>query len=429
MQDNLRGLTPGSVLAHSTGLQECDGELWCEGVRLTDIAAAVGTPCYVYSEALIRRRYAAFTSALSGLPLRVFYSAKANHNLSVLRLMRSLGAGVDVVSIGELYRARRAGFQGRDIVFGGVGKRVDELQAALAARVLLINVESEQELRLLEELAAAQAVKAPIAVRINPGIEAGTHSFTQTGHYKTKFGVAWEEAERLYELAHRLTHVEPLGIDAHIGSQILSSEPYLRTLSRMAGLLAGIRRRGIQLEYLDIGGGFGLTHDGAAGIDLHAVAGATKQLTSEFRLTCIAEPGRWLIAPAGVLLTRVLYTKRLGEQLYYVADAGSNDFLRPSYYGAHHPIEPVRRRAPTLTADVVGPICESGDFLGRNCHLPPLVEGDLLAVLYAGAYGSVMSSNYNARPRAAEVLVSGQQYRVVRRRESLDDMVAPELEE
>lgn len=422
-------MTRGLSLAGPTGLQERNGELCCEDLRVADIAAALGTPCYVYSETAIRQRFEAFRAAFSSVPHRVFFSAKANHNLAILRLMRSLGAGVDVVSIGELYRAQRAGFTGEEIVFGGVGKRLDELDAAISVGVLLANVESEHELRTLDELAAARGVVVPVAVRVNPGVEVSTHSFTQTGHYKTKFGVAWEEAEALYDLAAAAEHLEPLGIDAHIGSQILSPEPYSLTLERLADVLQRLRRRGIQLTYLDIGGGFGVAHDGAAGLELRPIAEATARLTAEFDLTCLVEPGRWLVAPAGALVTRVLYRKRLGEQLYYVVDAGSNDFLRPSYYGATHPIQPVRCREPTLTADVVGPVCETGDFLGRSCRLPELAEGELLAVLYAGAYGSVMSSNYNSRPRAAEVIVSGGECRVVRRRESLDDLIALELEE
>ncbi len=421
-------MTRASSRAGPLGLHERNGELWCEEAPLSKIADALGTPCFVYSEAAIRKRFQAFEMAFSSLPHRVFYSVKANQNLAVLRLMRSLGAGVDVVSIGELYRAQRAGFTGDEIVFGGVGKRTDELEAAIAASVLLINVESEHELQVLAELAAARGVRVPVGVRVNPGVQAMTHSFTQTGHYRTKFGVAWEEAEKLYELAAAVDHLDPVGIDAHIGSQILSCEPYLQTLERLGDLIRRIRSRGIRLKYLDIGGGFGVAHDGATGLDLRSVASAAAKLTEEFELTCLVEPGRWLVAPAGVLITRVLYRKRLGEQLYYVVDAGSNDFLRPSYYGAEHPIEPVRQRAPTSTADVVGPVCETGDFLGRGCRLPELAEGELLTVLYAGAYGSVMSSNYNSRPRAAEVLVSGSEYRVVRRRESLEDLIAAELE-
>ncbi len=421
-------MTRVSSRAGPTGLHERDHELWCEDVPLAEIAAELGTPCFVYSEAAIRERFAAFKSAFSSLPHRVFYSVKANHNLSILRLMRSLGAGVDVVSLGELYRAQQAGFAGDEIVFGGVGKRTDELEAAVAAGVLLVNVESEHELQILAELAAARGARVPVAVRVNPGVQAMTHSFTQTGHYKTKFGVAWEEAEELYGLAARDAHLDPVGIDAHIGSQILSHEPYLQTLERLADLIERIRGRGIDLRYLDIGGGFGVAHDGTTALELWAIAEAAAGLTARFEMTCLVEPGRWLVAPAGVLITRVLYRKHLGDQLYYVVDAGSNDFLRPSYYGAEHPIEPVRQRAATTTADVVGPVCETGDFLARGCRLPDLAAGELLVLRYAGAYGSVMSSNYNSRPRAAEVLVSGSDYRVVRRRETLEDLIAEELD-
>ena len=425
MRADVRGES-GPALERVGGLREADGELWCEGVRLAEIAAAFGTPSFVYSEATIRQRYASFAAAFDQVPCRVCFSAKANHNLSILRLMRELGAGLDVVSLGELYRARQAGFAGPEIVFGGVGKRVDELEAALSAAVLMINVESEGEVRRLDRLAARLGVRAPLAVRVNPGVEAGKHSFTQTGHYKTKFGVAWEAAVGLYQLISDLANVEAVGIDAHIGSQILSAEPYQRTLLRLDALLADLGGRGIKLEYLDIGGGFGVAYEGEEEIDLASVATVAAQVCSKFDLTCIVEPGRWLIAPAGLLLTRVQYVKKLGEQTYCVTDAGSNDFLRPSYYGARHPIEAVRRGAPAIVADVVGPVCETGDFLGRDCSLPEIHEDDLLAVLYAGAYGAVMSSNYNSRPRAAEVLVDGAVAHLVRRREEVPELFAGE---
>ncbi len=405
---------------------ERDGELWCEGVPLSEIGDTVGTPCYVYSETTIRRRYASLLAAFEGVPARVFYSVKANHNRSLLRIFRELGAGADVVSGGELVRARRAGFEGHEIVFGGVGKRRDELKAALDEGVLMVNVESESELRLLSELAVARGVSAAVAIRVNPGVEAGGHAYTQTGHYRTKFGVAWEDAERLYRLAGQLDGVEPLGIDAHIGSQILSAEPYRRVLERLAELVTAIRKSGIELRYLDFGGGYGVSHEGDEGIDLKSVGEAAARVAAELGVTLFLEPGRWLIAPAGALVARVLYVKTLGEQTFCVTDTGSNDLLRPSYYSAYHPVEAVRRAPASTIADIVGPVCESGDFLARACKVPPLREGDLLAVLYAGAYGFVMSSNYNSRPRAAEVLVRQDGYRLVRRRETIEELMAAE---
>lgn len=403
-----------------------EGELFCEGLALSEIADGVGTPCYVYSETAIRRRYEAFRAAFAALDARIYYSVKANHNLAVLRLMRDLGAGVDVVSGGELHRAKLAGYRGAEIVFGGVGKRDDELAEALAAGVLLFNVESESELRRLDALAAERGATAAIAVRVNPGVVSETHGYTQTGHYRTKFGVAWEDARRVYELAAGLGNVEPAGIDAHIGSQILSLEPYRQAIQRLAGIAGDLMRGGIRLRYFDIGGGFGLRHDGGPGFEPATVAEVLREATAGLGVTHLLEPGRWLIAPAGALLARVLYVKRLGDRLYYVTDTGSNDFLRPSYYDAYHPIEPLRARHGEELADVVGPICETGDFLGRERTLPPLQEGDFVAVGYAGAYGFVMSSNYNSRPRAAEVMVSGDAFRVVRRRETLADLVAAE---
>jgi diaminopimelate decarboxylase len=402
------------------------GELWCESVSLSRIGDEVGTPCYVYSETAIRRRYHYFVTAFASIPARVLYSVKANHNLAILRTMQNLGAGADVVSLGELHRAQLADFKGRDIVFGGVGKRRDEIAAALAAGVFLINVESEAELRLIDELAAALDVQAPVAVRVNPGIETATHDYTQTGHYRTKFGVALEDAEELFSKAMRLNNVEPIGIDTHIGSQIHTPEPYREALRRLGELGCGLRRSGIEVRYLDIGGGFGVRYEGGAGIDLAAVAEVAGEVASELDVTCLLEPGRWLVSPAGVLLARVLYVKTVGQRVYCVTDTGVNDFMRPSYYGAYHPVVAVKREPVTMVAEVVGPVCETGDFLAHDCPLPQLREGDVLCVFFAGAYGSVMSSNYNSRPRAPEVVVRGNTFEIARRRETLDDLVAAE---
>ena len=413
-------------LGHS-GFHERDGEFWCEEVPLSRIAEEVGTPCYVYSETGVRQRYEMFSAAFTGIASRIFYSVKANHNLALLRLMRELGAGADVVSLGELERVQLSGFRGSDIIFGGVGKRVDELEAALSADVLIINVESEGELRRLNDVAGARGIQAPVAIRVNPGVEPDTHAYTQTGHYRTKFGVALEDAADIYDLAASLEHVQPIGIDAHIGSQILTAAPYREVILRLADLARRVLETGVGLRYFDIGGGYGLEPHGDAEFDLASLAEPLGQLSSELGLTCLFEPGRWLVAPAGVLLATVLYTKRLGDRLYYVTDTGLNDFVRPSYYDAYHPIQPVRHRSGLTVADIVGPICESGDFLGRERPIAPLSEGDLIAVGYAGAYGFVMSSNYNSRPRAAEVMVRADAFRVVRRRETFEDLVAGEL--
>ena len=403
-----------------------DGELWCEGVRLSQIGDEVETPCYVYSDAAIRSRYAALANTFDDVPARIFYSAKANHNLAVLRLIKSLGAGADVVSAGELHRARLAGYEGPDIIFGGVGKTKDEIEAALSAGVFLINAESGGELRLISESAAALGVQAKVALRVNPGVEAATHDYTQTGHYRTKFGVALEDAEALIAHTNGLDNIKVVGIAAHIGSQIHTPEPYRETLQRLSGLIRKIARTGLELRHIDIGGGFVVRHDGGPEIDLHAVAEAAGQVAEEFDLICIIEPGRWLVSPAGVLLARVLYVKTVGERTYCVTDTGVNDFMPPSYYGAFHPIEAVRSSPATMVAEVVGSVCESGDFLGHERSLPDLREGDLLAVFFAGAYGSVMSSNYNSRPRAAAVRVQGERFKIVRGRESLADLVASE---
>lgn len=420
-------MTATAAGAEAGAFRDRDGELWCEEVPLARIAQAVGTPCYVYSQATLQGRYRAFTAPFAGLDVRIFYSVKANHNLAVLRVLRDVGAGADVVSAGELYRAQLAGYRGRDVIFGGVGKRTDELEAALAAEVLILNVESESELTRLNELAGAAGKCVHVAVRVNPGVEPETHVYTQTGHYRTKFGVALEEAAAVYDLAQRLECVEPVGIDAHIGSQILSPDPYREAISRLGELAERLVRAGVELRYFDIGGGYGIDHESGAEFDPGTLVGPLQEIASDLEVTCLLEPGRWLVAPAGVLLARVLYTKRLGERTYYVTDAGSNDFVRPSYYQAYHPIEPLRRRPGSTVADIVGPVCEAGDFLARDRPIPPLHEGDLIAVRFAGAYGHVMASNYNSRARAPEVLVQGETFRIVRRRETLDDLVAAEL--
>jgi diaminopimelate decarboxylase len=418
----------GVLIGAPDAFGERDGQLWCDGVPLARIADEVGTPCYVYSAKAIATRYAALATAFAGSGARIAYSVKANHNLAVLRLLHRLGAGADVVSGGELARALRAGFAGADIVFGGVGKTCAELAAGLDAGVALFNVESVGELDRLERLAAARGARAPVALRINPGVAVDTHAYTQTGHYATKFGIAWEDAEAAYARCSAAPHLDPVGIDVHIGSQIASLEPYRVALARVREVAARIRAAGVELRWLDVGGGFGIGHDGGPTLDVAALADLVAETARACGATPIVEPGRWLVAPAGVLLARVEYVKRLGDRTYVVTDTGSNDFLRPSYYGAVHPIVPLRRAPAALTADVVGPVCETGDFLGRDCRLPAVREGEVLAVGFAGAYGFVMSSNYNSRPRAAEVLVEGDRYRVVRRRETLAHLWAAEVE-
>lgn len=405
-----------------------DGALACEGVPLETIARDVGTPVYVYSSGAIREQYARLERALAPVPHRIQYSVKANSNLALLALLRSLGAGVDIVSGGELYRARRAGFAGADIVFSGVGKTEAELREALAAGILLVNVESEGELRLLDRVAGAAGVSAPVALRVNPEVTVETpHHYTRTGSRGDKFGVPIDQALEVARLATTLPNTRLLGLDMHIGSQVSRVEPYRDGLLRLLELLDALRAGGAgDLRYLDIGGGLGVTYDAEDPIDVEAFAGAVLPGVAASGLTLLVEPGRFLVGNAGVLLTRVLYRKHGGGREFVITDAGMNDLLRPSHYNAYHRIQAVRPRGTGIRADIVGPVCESGDFFALDREVDDAQPGDLLAIRSAGAYGFTMSSNYNTRPRAAEVMVDGERYAVVTQRERYEDLVQHE---
>ncbi|MGH7711227.1 MAG: diaminopimelate decarboxylase, partial [Gemmatimonadaceae bacterium] len=398
-----------SVLA--AAFARLGGALACEAVPLRDIADAVGTPAYVYSLAAIRDQFRRLTQAMGAAPHRVHYSCKANGNLAILRTLQALGAGVDVVSGGELYRAGLAGFGPGDIVFGGVGKTERELAEAVAAGVLLINAESEDEIRGISEAATRAGKTVGVGLRVNPEIAIETfHAYTRTGDKGHKFGVPYDEAVEVAQAAARLPGVRLAALDMHVGSQLTALAPYRRALERMVALLGDLRTSGIEtLEYLDIGGGLGVTYSAESPLDVTEYGALVRETAGETGLTILLEPGRFLVGNAGVLLARVLYRKRSGGRNILVADAGMNDLLRPSHYQAYHRIEAVEVRDATdgdgLRADVVGPVCESGDFLALDRELPDVQVGDYLAVFSAGAYGFSMASNYNARPRAAEVVV------------------------
>ncbi len=406
------------------------GVLHCEDASLDTLASEFETPLYVYSRAGILERFRAFDAAFEPLDRLVAYSVKANGNLSVLRLLAREGAGADIVSGGELHRARLAGIPAERIVFSGVGKTVREMDAALAEGILAFNVESEGELHLLAERAQAAGRVAPVALRVNPDILSPTpHPYTRTGHRQTKFGVPAEDTLRLYREAAHHPSLAPVGIDAHIGSEITDPEPYQQSLLFLLDLVDDLRKEGIELAHVDLGGGYGLSRDlnaaeAAAPLAEHIVPHLA---TSGLRL--VVEPGRFIVADAGVLLTRVLYVKEMGERTFVITDAGMNDLLRPSHYGAHHDVQPVLQtdRAP-IRADVVGPVCETGDFLAQDRDLPRPEPGDLLVVRTAGAYGFSMASNYNSRFRPAEVLVGGADAHLVRRREDFEDLVRGEVE-
>lgn len=404
-------------------------ELRCEGVPLDVIARDVGTPCYVYSSAAIREQYQQLSEATGKLDARLHYSVKANSSIAILSLLRELGAGLDIVSGGELFRALKAGYSGKDIVFSGVGKTTREMQEALRAEVLLVNVESEQELHALEAVAKRLGVMAPVALRVNPEVLVDTpHPYTRTGEKGMKFGIPFDEALAVAKVAAELPHIRLFGLDMHVGSQISQFAPYEVGLQRLLHLRGEIERATkIKLKYLDIGGGLAVTYDAERPVDVTAFGEAIIALVGGSGLKIILEPGRFLVGNAGVLLTRVLFRKRSGGKEFIIADAGMTDLLRPSHYNAFHRIEAVKPSGRTTVADVVGPICESGDFLALDRQVDDAQPGDLLAVQSTGAYGFVMSSNYNSRPRSAEVLVDGDKFAVITKRETYDDLIRKEI--
>lgn len=403
--------------------------LHCEDVPLPELAARWGTPLYVYSAGAIEAQFRELQAALAPAPHLIAYSVKANANLGVLRLLGRLGSGADIVSAGELHRALLAGIPADRIVFSGVGKTVAELARAVEAGILAFNVESEGELCALSELARTMRKTAHVALRINPDIEVPTpHAYTRTGHAATKFGIALERARDLYGIAARLPGIAVRGIDVHIGSQILEPEPYRRAVAQVLDVVADLRRDGIALEFLDLGGGLGISYTGSEGISARSFADAVLPLIQPSGLRLIVEPGRYLVGHAGVLLARVLYVKEGGGKRFVITDVGMNDLLRPSHYAGFHAVEPVVEQGRELVhGDVVGPICETGDFLALDRMLERPEPGELLAIRAVGAYGFSMSSTYNQRPRPAEVLVAGRQATLVRRRESVQDLVAAEM--
>jgi diaminopimelate decarboxylase len=406
------------------------GGLRCEGVALDEIAREAGTPTYVYSRAAIERAYTELDEAFSGIDHLVCYAVKANGNLAVLRALAALGAGADIVSGGELYRAMRAGFDPKKVVFAGVGKTEQELMAGLGERILLFNVESASELERLERLAARFGKRARVSLRVNPDVDAGSHDHITTGRERDKFGIPVDQALALAERAGQYRCVDIIGVHQHIGSQITKLQPFKDSVERSAGLVEELQERGFDIRYFNTGGGLGIRYKDEE-------APTPKELVEEIRpilgrlqgtpVKILCEMGRFISGAAGVLLTEVVYRKTSGEKDFIVADAGMNDLLRPSLYDAHHEILPVKETGSLARADLVGPVCESGDYLARDRELPDAQEGDLLAVKDAGAYGFSMASNYNSRPRPAEVMVSGDRWSVVREREHYADLVKGEL--
>ena len=411
-----------------------DRELHCESASLTKLAEQYGTPLYVYSGTAIEERFHLFDRAFKGISHTVCYSVKANSNLTILGMLAKLGAGFDVVSGGELERVLHADKKAASrVVFSGVGKTAPEMDLALRSGILLFNLESEAELEVLAERAAHLRKTARVAFRVNPDVLAKTHPYITTGMREHKFGVPIRDARRLYNLAAQYDWLEPAGISVHIGSQITEVSPFRETMERVLKLAADLMRDGLNIGFIDAGGGLGISYDGAPSNHFaRTVRDYAKAVLSPLRgkpFHLLLEPGRSIIAPAGALLTRVIYVKENSGKRFLVTDAGMNDLIRPSLYGAYHEIVPVKpaRLAKTAKVDVVGPICETGDFFARNRKLPEIEQGDLIAILDTGAYGMSISSNYNSRPRAAEVLVDGKNVRVIRRREKLNDLIATEV--
>ena len=409
------------------------GEIHCEAVPLRRIAEAVGTPVYIYSHATLSHHCQVFDGALEGIPHVVCYSMKANSNGSVIRTFTGLGSGVDIVSGGELARALAAGAAPGKIVFSGVGKQVPEIEEALRQGILMFNVESREELERIDAVAKRLRKRAPIALRVNPDVDPKTHPYISTGLKQNKFGIPIGQALKDYEWAARRKHLEVVGVDCHIGSQLTEIAPFVDAAARIRVLVERLRRRGLPIRLVDIGGGLGIPYNEELPPHPKQYAGAIRRAFSGLDVTLVLEPGRVLVGNAGVLLTRLLYTKESpapngkGKKRFYIVDAAMNDLARPSLYGSFHAIVPVGRAARrNVTADVVGPVCESGDFLAKGRRMPAVRPGDLLAVMSAGAYGFSMASNYNSRPRAAEVMVSGSRFEVVRERESLRDLVGGE---
>jgi len=405
------------------------GELHCEQVPISQIVKEVGTPCYIYSHATLIRHYRVYESAFKNIPHIIAFAMKANSNLAILRLMAKEGSGVDIVSGGELFRALKAGVPPSKIVFAGVGKNAEEIRDAMKADILMFNVESSAEIHAINDVAASMGKKARVALRINPDIDPKTHPYISTGLKKSKFGIASDRALEEFKLASSLGHIEVVGVHAHIGSQLTEVTPFVESLKKVIALVGALRAQGINTTHLNIGGGLGITYNDEKPPLPQELADAIAPLVQDLKLTLVMEPGRVIVGNAGILVTKALYEKVGEAKRFIIVDAAMNDLIRPSLYSAYHEIRPVSEsllQRPKHLVDVVGPVCESGDFLAKDRTLPEVRPGDLLAVMSAGAYGFVMASNYNSRPRVPEVLVNKAEIHVIKARETYEDLIKGE---
>jgi diaminopimelate decarboxylase len=406
-----------------------EGELHCEDVPVSRIAKELGTPCYVYSHATLVRHFRAYDRAFKNIPHVIAFAMKANSNLAVLRLMAQEGSGVDIVSGGELFRALKAGVPPSKIVFAGVGKNPDEIRDALKSDILMFNVESPAELQAINDVAASVGKKARVALRINPDIDPKTHPYISTGLKKSKFGIAADRAMEEFKIASALRHIDVVGVHKHIGSQLTEVTPFVEALKKILKLVETLKQDGIAIQYINIGGGLGITYSDETPPLPQDLADAVFPLVRDLKVTLIMEPGRVIVGNAGILVTKALYLKEGEAKQFVIVDAAMNDLIRPSLYGSYHEIRPVQEDAAHRAkhqVDIVGPVCESGDFLAKDRALADVRPGELLAVMSAGAYGFVMSSNYNSRPRVPEALIKGGEIHVIRRRETNDDLIRGE---
>ena len=404
-----------------------NGRLFVENLPVEEIVEKEGSPLYIYSKNALVERIRAYREAFAGHPTLVAYAMKANGNLAILSLLAKEGAGIDVVSGGELFRARKAGVPADKIVFAGVGKSREEIAYALKEKILMFNVESQDELDHISEVAVALGTQAPVALRVNPDVDPKTHPYISTGMKKSKFGIPVERAVAEYQRASTLPGIKIVGIHQHIGSQLTEIAPFRDAFDRLLAFHGELSRAGIKVTHLDLGGGLGIRYRSEEPPSPADLAALVLPRVKDLGVTLVLEPGRSIVGNAGILVTRVLYRKNTAVKSFVIGDAGMNDLLRPSLYGAHHDLLPVKEtKGETIKGDLVGPICETGDFLATDREMPDFAAGDLIAVMSAGAYGFSMASNYNARPRPAEILVDGSSYRVVRDRESFEDLIRGE---